>query len=431
MIDRAFITINGGNGGDGCISGRREKFVPRGGPDGGDGGEGGNVYLVADENMSTLTEFRYRKNFKAADGTNGDRSLKHGKSGKDVVVKTPVGTEVWRSESADEKKNVLVADLLADGERVLLANGGRGGRGNARFTTPIIRFPLLAEQGERGQEIKLRLELKLLADVGLVGLPNAGKSSLLGAITAARPKVADYPFTTLEPVLGVVEHKDNAIVAVDIPGLIEGAHEGAGLGQDFLRHIERTRILIHVVDASVEDPEGNLAQVEKEMVLFNPRLAEVPKIIALNKIDIEQARDVARELSEILEERGQKVFLISAAGREGFEPLLDEILELLNDPTPTEIISSSADEPDGHLNLPVLQPAPERDGHKIEERDGVFIVDSPGAERIAAMVDETNWAARTQFYGYLKRIGITKKLEDMEIESGKKIKVGKLEWEWE
>ncbi|MCI0438760.1 MAG: GTPase ObgE, partial [Chloroflexi bacterium] len=239
MIDQVFIHISSGKGGNGAISGRREKFVARGGPDGGDGGNGGSVYMLADQNVNTLQAFRYRRSFAAGNGGNGAGANRHGRNGDDIVISVPAGTQVWITDEPPR----LLADLSEHGQRVLLASGGSGGRGNARFKSSTNQFPKLAEAGEDGEELDLRLELKLLADVGIIGVPNAGKSSLLSVVSAARPKVADYPFTTLEPVLGVVERHDKSFVMVDIPGLIEGAHKGVGLGHEFLRHVERTRVL--------------------------------------------------------------------------------------------------------------------------------------------------------------------------------------------
>ena len=428
MIDQAVIVIKSGKGGDGAISGRREKFVPRGGPDGGDGGRGGDVYFEVDENISTLTEFQYKKQFHAEIGGNGAGALKHGKDGIDIIVKIPLGTEAWEAHR-DDGEDALVGDLITHGERVLIAKGGRGGRGNSRFATSTNRFPMLAEQGELGEERVLRLELKLLADVGLVGLPNAGKSSLLAAVSAARPKIAAYPFTTLEPVLGVVEHKNNDFVVVDIPGLIEGAHQGIGLGHEFLRHIERTKILVHVVDITTENPVDDIEKINTEMRLFNARLAEVPQIVALNKIDIPETESNRANIMKLLKADGKRTVSISAAARHGIATLLDMIIELLDEAAPAK--ENHPTETENRKDIPTLRPKPERRGHEIEQRGDVFVVTSREAGRIAAMVDETNWAARTQFYGYLKRIGVTKQLESLGIHSGQKVRVGKFEWEWE
>ena len=299
MIDEVFIHISSGNGGDGAVSGRREKFVPRGGPDGGDGGRGGNVIALCDENMNTLLAFRYQRRFSAGDGRNGASALKHGADSEDVVIRMPVGTQVWDVDSPSPK---LLADLTTPGQTVELANGGGGGRGNAYFASPTNQYPLLAEKGEPGQSLNLRLELKLLADVGIIGLPNAGKSSLLSVVSAARPKVANYPFTTLEPALGVVEHRRQTFVMVDIPGIIEGAHEGVGLGHDFLRHVERTRALVHMIDGSAEDPLRDYRQINSELLAFNEELAAKPQVVAINKTDITEVAEIAPLLEEMFAE---------------------------------------------------------------------------------------------------------------------------------
>ena len=290
MIDNVLIHINSGNGGDGVVRGRREKFVPRGGPDGGDGGNGGNIIAECDENMNTLLAFRYQRRFAAGNGGNGDSALKHGADGEDVVLRMPVGTQVW---DADADTPRLLADLTTPGQTVELAQGGAGGRGNAYFASATNQYPLLAEKGEQGESLNLRLELKLLADVGIIGLPNAGKSSLLSVVSAARPKVADYPFTTLEPVLGVVEHRRKTFVMVDIPGIIEGAHDGVGLGHDFLRHVERTRVLVHMIDGSASDPLRDYRQINGELRMFSDELSTKPQVVAINKTDITEVSEIA------------------------------------------------------------------------------------------------------------------------------------------
>ena len=433
MIDRTTIQTTSGNGGKGCISGRREKFIPYGGPDGGDGGDGGDIYLEVNPNLSTLFEFQHKKHFKAQNGGDGAGAKKHGKNGGSIRIEVPQGTEIWVKEDGGVLRRL--ADLTEAGQSLLVARGGHGGRGNARFATSTNQFPLLAEEGEHGQEVTIQLELKLLADVGVVGMPNAGKSSLLAAVSAARPKIADYPFTTLEPVLGVVEHKGRSFVMVDIPGLIEGAHKGAGLGHEFLRHVERTRVLIHLVDASLEDPITSLRQVDKEMVLFDERLAEKPQIIALNKMDIPEARQREPELRQKLAEEGRPAFAVSAATREGIPVLLDAVLELLA--TAHKGQGSPKTEPRRKApgkredELPVLRPKPERRGIEVQRKGDVFVITSPEVTRIAAMVDEANWAARTQFYRRLARTGVVKQLEKLGVKPGDRVRAGKLEWEWE
>ncbi len=425
MIDQAVIHIASGRGGNGAISGRREKYVPRGGPDGGDGGDGGNVYMVADPNENTLLAFRYKRRFAAENGGNGARAQRHGRRGADVVIPVPVGTQVWTVEEPRR----LLADLATPGQRVLLARGGRGGRGNASFASPTNRFPLLAEAGEPGDELTVRLELKLLADVGIVGAPNAGKSSLLAAVSAARPRIADYPFTTLEPVLGVVERRGQTFVMVDIPGLIEGAHRGAGLGHDFLRHVERTRVLIHMVDGSLPDPVAVYRQVNQELRLFNEGLARKPQGVAINKIDLPEVQDRLAEIRAMLAEEGAPVCAISAAAREGLDALLDEVLRLLQEARAAEAAPLPA--PGPAEEVPVLRPRPRREPVQVRRQDATFIVDAPAAARIAEMIDETSWPARMQFYRHLKKLGVVRALEEAGIAPGDTVRIGKVEWQWE
>ena len=418
MIDHTVIHVRGGNGGNGAISGRREKYVPRGGPDGGDGGDGGTVFLVGDVNVNTLRDLRYRRRFAAQDGGHGRGSLKHGRNGADVEIVVPVGTEAWE----DTEAPACVADLRESRERVRVARGGGGGRGNARFASPTNRFPLLAEEGEEGEALFLRLELKLLADVGIIGAPNAGKSSLLAALSRARPKVADYPFTTLEPVLGVVEWGDDSIVMVDIPGLIEGAHGGAGLGHEFLRHVERTRALVHVVDGSAEDPASDYRKINEELSLFNADLARRPQIVALNKIDVPGVSDRLAVLNSGAWDH--ETHEISAATHEGLRPLLDAVRR--------ELSLHRADAPvrDG-LEAPVVRPAPRRGVVGVGVEGGVFVVQAPGAARVAAMVDASDWNAKMQFYAYLRRVGVVKALEGAGVAAGDLVRIGRFEWVWD
>ena len=427
MIDSVVIHLRSGSGGDGSISGRHEKFVPRGGPDGGNGGDGGSVYLVSDPNVNTLVFYRYRRRYEAEDGGKGQGKLKHGKNGEDITLVVPVGTQVW----AEDASGRLIADLDAPGEQVQVARGGRGGAGNTRYATSTNRFPLLAQAGEKGEERSLRLELKLLADVGIIGAPNAGKSSLLASLTAARPKIAEYPFTTLEPALGVVEHRDESFVMVDIPGLIEGAHEGVGLGQDFLRHIERTRVLVHVVDGSIDDPVGQIQQTNTELELFSEDLGRKPQILAVNKIDMLEVRERMSSLEGefVQAEESRQVHFISAAGADGLVPLMDAVLrELRTAPMPVQTKGSASQ----GQELPVLRPRPRGTGASVH-RDprGVFVVDSADAARIAAMVDVDNWGARMQYYARLRRTGVVKALEDAGIMPGDTVRIGEMEWEWE
>lgn len=433
MIDQAQIRVSSGRGGNGAVSGRREKFVPHGGPDGGDGGDGGDVYARCDRNVSTLLGFRYNRVYRASNGDGGTGGKKHGKRGADAEFLVPVGTEIW-----DDRVGNRIADLTVHGERLLVAQGGRGGRGNVRFTSSTNQFPLLAEEGDPGQELRLRLELKLLADVGIIGAPNAGKSSLLAAVSAARPKVANYPFTTLEPVLGVVEHGNDGFVMVDIPGLIEGAHAGAGLGDEFLRHIERTRILVHVIDGNGDDPVEDYHRIRDELRLFDEGLIAKPEIIAFNKLDIPGVDDAFELCRDELLDSAVAVRKISAAGRIGLDDLLYDVAEALGAAREDAQAEESgvrhgvlAQEATTRA-VPVLRPAPTDRQPKIRRTapDRYEVLHRP-AMRFAGMLDLNNWGARVQFYDQLQRQGVIAALERAGIGPGDTYVVGKHELEWE
>ena len=439
MIDNVFINISSGNGGDGAVSGRREKFVPRGGPDGGDGGNGGSVIAVCDPNINTLLAFRYKRNFPAPNGGGGASALKHGADGADIRINVPVGTQIW---DADANPPQLLADLAAESQTATLARGGRGGRGNAYFASPTNQFPLLTEQGEPGETLRLRLELKLLADLGIIGLPNAGKSSLLSVVSAARPKIANYPFTTLEPALGVVERHRKTFVMVDIPGLIEGAHQGVGLGHDFLRHIERTRALVHMIDGSTPDPLDDYRKINAELRLFNADLAAKPQIVAINKTDITEVRARIPELESAFAAESVRPLFISAATHSGLAPLLDAALAALDAapaipaaPAATQSQLQPADsdaDTTPASEIPILRPQPRRrrPAELVVKRNGAFIVQSQRAVRIAALLQD-DWNARMQFIGYLQRAGVTRALEDAGVAPGDTVRFGDVEWEWQ
>ncbi len=327
FIDHATIEVQSGDGGNGCLSFRREKYVPKGGPDGGNGGEGGDVVFVADAGLSTLMDFTHRRHFRAQRGAHGEGSNRTGRRGGSLFVPVPVGTVVKDTEMGE-----VLADLVHHGQRIIVARGGRGGRGNARFATPTHRTPRRVESGAPGQTRRLLLELKLFADVGLVGLPNAGKSTLLSRVSAARPKIADYPFTTTEPTLGVVALPEGAsFVLADIPGLIEGASRGAGLGHEFLRHIARTRVLIHMIDVAStdQDPLTDFDIVNQELWQYDPVLRTRPMLVALNKIDQLPARDRATDLAAVLMRVGHRTFPISGLTGEGVERLMYAAGEVL------------------------------------------------------------------------------------------------------
>ncbi|SNR67377.1 GTPase ObgE [Desulfurobacterium atlanticum] len=324
FIDKVKIFVKGGDGGNGCVAFRREKFIPKGGPAGGDGGKGGSVILVADKNIHTLLDFKYKRHYKAERGRHGEGNKRTGKSGEDLIIKVPVGTVVKDAETGE-----ILGDLTREGEKLVVAKGGRGGRGNAAFATPTRRAPDFAEPGEPGEERWIELELKLIADVGLVGFPNAGKSTFLSRISAARPEIADYPFTTLRPILGVTEVDGFSFVVADIPGLIEGAHKGRGLGHEFLRHVERTKLLLHLIDLSdqTRDFKEAFEKINKELELYSPKLAKKPQIVVGTKIDALSDRSVIDEAKKYFESRGYPFFAVSAVTGEGMKELLRYVAE--------------------------------------------------------------------------------------------------------
>ncbi len=328
FIDEAKITVISGNGGNGCVSFRREKFVPKGGPNGGDGGRGGDVVVVADANMSSLLDYRYKKEYKARNGQPGRGKDQHGKSGSDLIIPVPAGTVITSCEDGE-----TLADLVEDGERFTIAEGGGGGRGNSRFVSPTNRAPREAESGRPGTRREVKLELKVLADVGILGFPNAGKSTLISKISAARPKISGYPFTTLVPNLGVVSYGDHqSFVIADIPGIIEGAHKGLGLGIQFLKHVERTRLLVHMLDLdpmSGRDPVEDYDKINSELREYSAKLAEKPQLVVLNKIDITEARERSAETARQLKERNIEALSISAVTGEGSQQLVYSIGERL------------------------------------------------------------------------------------------------------
>ena len=425
MIDSVLIVIKSGHGGNGAISGRHEKFIPRGGPDGGDGGDGGDVILQSDENESTLLSFRMKRVFAAGNGGNGQSKKKDGPNGKDVTVKVPIGTQIFDDEGD------LIADLVINSQEVVVAKGGRGGYGNVKYSSSTNQYPVIAQAGEEGEEKTVRLELKLLADVGIVGMPNAGKSSLLAFSTAAKPKIADYPFTTLEPVLGMVEHKDVDFVMVDIPGLIKGAHAGVGLGHEFLKHVDRTKVLIHMVDGSGEEAAKAFAQVNKELALYDGDLEQKPQILVLNKVDLEDFRVLAEDIRDTMGEFGWRFHIISAVTGEGVEQMLDEVIEVLEADTANDNDKDITQARGLHQNnVPVLRPEPKRDRVSVHIENDIFVVSAPAVERIARRIDYEDWMARMQLYRHMKKVGVVRELEEAGIKEGDTVRIGDVEWDW-
>jgi GTPase len=423
LYDRARIQVSAGKGGDGSLSFRREKYVAFGGPDGGDGGPGGSVYLVASPHLNTLLPFKFKKIFKAENGGQGRKQKQHGKAGEDLVIDVPAGTVVHDAEDPD-----LSVDLAVPGQKVLVAKGGRGGLGNTHFTTPSHQAPHIAEKGEPGEEREIQLELKLLADVGLIGYPNAGKSTLLSVISAAKPKIADYPFTTLAPNLGVASVEDYSFVAADVPGLIEGAHEGLGLGLQFLRHIERTRVLVHVLDGSGQagrDPLDDFRSINEELAQYNPDLASRPQIVAVNKMDLPEASEDFPRIREKLTAEGWPVYAISAATGEGVAELLHRVVEVLKGlPLPTPELA-----PEEVLVL--RRPAVDEQIFVItSEPDGAFRVEGSRISRLASMTNFDLPEAADRFDNVLEKTGIREALEAAGAKTGDVVRIGPVELTW-
>ncbi len=426
-FDRATIVVHSGQGGAGAASFRREKFVPRGGPNGGDGGRGGHVYLVADTNLNTLLGFRYERKFSAEAGGNGLKNNMHGRQGKDWIVKVPPGTVVRTVIDG----TTYEVDLARPGQRLCAAHGGRGGLGNIHFTTSVRQAPRLAELGEPGQTFTLELELKLIADVGLAGCPNAGKSTLLSVISAARPKIASYPFTTLQPNLGLVDVGEyDRFVVADIPGLIEGAHAGIGLGHAFLRHVERTRVLIHVVDAAGvdgRDPAEDFRQINEELRLYRPELADRPQVVALNKQDLPEAREQLSRLRDALGVPPADLFPIAAATREGVDALLRRVAELLREyPAPSR---KPADPDDPPLTWP-LPPVDENAYAVVPEGSG-WRVRGVKIERLMKMTNFAQAEAVDRVQRVFEAAGISQALLSAGLQEGDLVYVGDTELEWD
>jgi GTP-binding protein len=426
-FDRATIQVRAGTGGSGAATFRREKFVPRGGPNGGDGGRGGNLYLVADPDLNTLLSFRYERTFAAENGGNGQKNNMRGRQGRDMEIRVPPGTVV----RATIDGVLYEVDLARPGQRLLAARGGRGGLGNVHFTTSVRQAPRIAEIGEPGQELELELELKLIADVGLVGFPNAGKSTLLSVISAARPKIANYPFTTLQPNLGIVDigTRDRFVVA-DIPGLIEGAHAGVGLGHDFLRHVERTRVLIHVVDAAgvdFRDPADDFRQINEELRLYRPELADQPQVIALNKMDLPEARANLDRLRRDLPVAPGDLFPIAAATREGVDPLLRRVAELLREQPAPAREPVEPDEP------PLTWPVPQVDENAftIEPERGGWRVRGVKLERLVRMTNFAQPESVDRVQRVLDASGVSQALLDAGLQEGDLVYIGNAELEWD
>ncbi|MEQ8200897.1 MAG: GTPase ObgE [Syntrophomonadaceae bacterium] len=416
FIDHAKIYVKGGDGGNGCVAFRREKYVPMGGPYGGDGGRGGNVVFAADEGMGTLMDFQYRKHFKAERGVHGMGKNQHGARGEDLVLKVPVGTTIIDDDSGE-----VLADLTAAGQEAIIARGGRGGRGNSRFATAIHKAPSMAENGEPGEGKWIRLELKLLADVGLVGFPNAGKSTFISRVSAARPKIADYPFTTLVPNLGVVmtRNKETYVIA-DIPGLIEGAHEGTGLGHDFLRHIERNRMLLFVLDAAEVDGRPVLDDyitLRNELEFYNPELLQRPYLIAANKIDLPGAEENLRLLQE---KYGELVYGISAVTGQGVDELVEKIYQVLRS-IPVEEYTGEAR---------IVRRFEDEEPFQIEIVNGVYQVSGKRIENLVSMTNFAQEESLQRFQRTTARMGLDEALKEKGIKAGDTVRIKDMEFDF-
>ena len=421
MIDTGEIYAQAGDGGAGFLSFRREKFVARGGPEGGDGGDGGSVYLIATSSENTLRHFQLQRRFRAGHGLPGSKSNKHGKSGEDVVIPVPVGTlAVCVTRDGSE---ILRIDLTEDGQRALIACGGSGGRGNARFVTPVNQEPLLREAGEPGEAYTVRLEVKVIADVGVIGVPNAGKSSFVGRVTAAQPRVAAYPFTTLEPQLGVVETRGKPVVLAEIPGLVEGAHLGVGLGHEFLRHAERTRLFLHVLDGSAADPLADYRQVNAELAQYSPVMAERPQVVAVNKADMEETQEQLAEVTKALRELGAAPVVMSAATGEGVQTVLDRLLQGLAAAAPPA-------PPETPAVIAPRRRRPRRTGNVVPDGVGGFVVQWPAAERLVAPANVDDHRVVGQLLHEFRRLGVTAALVAAGVQYGDMVHIGDWAFPW-
>ncbi|MCR4393571.1 MAG: GTPase ObgE [Dehalococcoidales bacterium] len=417
MLDRVELRVKAGDGGRGAIAFRREKYVPFGGPAGGDGGKGGDVIVKADSSVSTLRAYQHRRSFKAEPGQNGMSKNKHGRDGADLVLTVPPGTLVFQKNDSTEE---LIADLEKDGQQVVVARGGRGGFGNTHFATAANQAPRIAQPGMPGQEKIIVLELRLIADAGIIGYPNVGKSSLLAAVSAANPKIADYPFTTLEPVLGVVRVNDDSFVLAEIPGLIKGAHAGRGLGHEFLRHAMRTRVLVHLVDGSSADPLEEYISVNNELAQFDAELAKKPQVVAVNKIDLPSVKARQEEIRQVFKEAGVQPLFISAAAKIGLQELIAETWQLLKE----RIVRTRLEQP-----VAVFRPQPV-DGDRLQKKGNTFILSEPELERFLDKIDLNTPAGQQQLAQKLEALGVNEVLLAAGAKSGDTIITGNKEWKW-
>ncbi|HEY5585369.1 MAG TPA: GTPase ObgE [Ruminiclostridium sp.] len=420
--DSAKIHVKAGNGGNGMVSFHREKYISAGGPNGGDGGKGGDVIFVVDEGINTLIDFRFKKHFKAEAGEDGGTKNCSGKNGEDLIIRVPIGTVI-----KDELTGIVLVDLVKIGQTCAIAKGGRGGRGNQHFATPTRQIPTFAKSGNVGEERAMILEMKMIADVGLIGFPNVGKSTILSMVSAAKPKIANYPFTTLVPNLGVVKiEQGKSFVIADIPGIIEGAHEGVGLGHDFLKHIERTKLLVHVVDVSGVEGRNAIEDFETingELVKYNALLASRPQIVVANKLDIPGAEESYADFKQELENKGYKVFGISAATNKGLKELMYYVADTLSTLPDTILLEVSQDEE-------VIYTAKEERPFEIHVEAGVYIVEGDWLRKVLGSTNINNYDSLQYFQRALKKKGVIAALEDMGINEGDTVRILDTEFDY-
>lgn len=424
FADRAEIHIRSGKGGDGHISFRKEIFVPAGGPDGGDGGRGGDLIFEVENGLNTLSDFRYIRKYSAGDGEEGGRKRCHGKDGKDLIVKIPPGTVIKEKETGK-----IVADMSHDNKREVILRGGRGGKGNQHYATPTMQAPVYAQPGQKAQEMDVILELKVIADVGLVGFPNVGKSTLLSRVTNAKPKIGNYHFTTLSPNLGVVDMEGGGFVIADIPGLIEGASEGLGLGHEFLRHIERTKVIIHLVDAAStegRDPIEDINKINQELTTYNAELANRPQVIAANKVDVlygDDEEEIVKKLKDTFEPKGIPVFPISAVSGKGMKELLYHVKDMLNNLDQTPVVFEKEFFPGDIINS--------SEPYSVwKEEEHLYAVEGPRIERMLGYTNLESEKGFTFFQNFLKDNGILKELEALGIEEGDTVRMYGLRFDY-
>lgn len=423
FIDKARIFVKAGNGGNGAVSFRREKYVPAGGPDGGDGGRGANIIMVADTGLRTLMDFKYKKKYSAQHGEDGSKKKCAGKNGEDLILSVPEGTVI-----RDEKTGLIIADLKKAGDQAVVARGGYGGKGNQHFANAVRQAPAFAKSGTDGQERWITLELKMIADVGLLGFPNVGKSTFLSVVTSAKPKIANYHFTTLTPNLGVVQtrHGESFVIA-DIPGIIEGAADGVGLGHDFLRHVERTKVLVHIVDISgIEgrDPIDDFEKINEELRLYNERLSTRPQLVVANKSDLLFDESIYENFKKTMEEKGYEVFKMSAATRDGVDQVIDRVSQLLNEVEEVELVSQE------EMYRPELDVDDEA-GLNIEvDEDGIYVVTGKELRRIMYSVNFDDMESLQFFQAQMEAKGVFDMLREAGIEDGDTVKIYELEFEF-